>query len=229
MKKRRKIFSPRKRKGSSFYGLEVAVLCVLLMTAAYVGTSGRPASTGSAVPAQKKEAPVKTAESSRTEEPRAQRREAPRASASADRPYRLARAIDGDSFELRDEKKRILRVRLYGIDAPESSQKFGRESREHLQRLMAGQDIRIKTLYEDDQNRSVALVYLCEGNGIDERSVNQRQIQAGMAWVYDYFCTEGFCNTWKLEEAMAQKQRLGLWQDAGPTPPWQWRRSHPGR
>ena len=224
MKKRRKFF-PRRRKGSGFYSLELAILCVLLMTAAYVGTVNRPSGTAHVPSAPGKEAPASS--------PRAETQKgAAPASGNAvvdARLYRLARMTDGDCFELRDEKNRLLRVRLYGIDAPEGSQRFGRESREHLQSLMAGRKMRIKTMYEDNHKRAVALVYLSDGDGIDERSVNQRQIQAGMAWVYDYFCTEGFCNTWKLEEAMAQKQQLGLWKDASPTPPWQWRRSHSGR
>lgn len=225
MKKRRKISSSRKDKGSIFYGLEVAILCVLLMAAVYVGTTGMPGSVKTPE-MQKKEAPIKAEKSK--EGAKAQKNTAPNA-APALRTCRLSRSIDGDSFELKDEKNRIIRVRLYGVDAPESRQKFGKESKEHLRRLMTGKDIHIKTMYEDSYGRVVAMVYLKDGKGIDERSVNQRQIQAGMAWVYDYFCTEGFCNTWKIEEALAQEQRIGLWRDANPTPPWQWRRENARR
>ena len=229
MKKRKKIFSRKSRK-PGLYGLELAILCALLMAAAYVGNMNRPAPAGQAPVAQRKEAPVKTSPSAQGKETKQRAEDTSRASSVADgKTYRLSRASDGDSFELKDENNRKVRVRLYGIDAPESNQRFGRESREHLQSLMKGRNLRLKTMYLDNYQRSVAVVYLSDKDGIDELSINQRQVQAGMAWVYDYFCTSDFCNTWKLEEAMAQKQKIGLWKDPSPTPPWQWRRSHPRR
>lgn len=231
--KKRKSFFPRRRKSSGRYGLEAAILCVLLMLAAYVGTDDRaenaPQRTTQSFPSGRQnselehritDAARKAIKSIRAE---AAGKSAP---VSDEREYRLVRAADGDSFDLRDDNNRQVRVRLYGIDAPESRQRFGKESREHLLELIQGRPLRLKTLYLDDYKRSVALVYLCDGNEIDELSINQRQVQAGMAWVYDHFCTSDICNTWKLEEAMARKQKLGLWKDKRPTPPWQWRRNH---
>ena len=141
--------------------------------------------------------------------------------------YRLSYASDGDSFELVDAKDRKLRVRLYGVDAPEGRQSYGSKSRSHLMKLMQGQKLLVRTMYKDDYKRSVAIVYISRSGKADELSINQRQVQAGMAWVYDFYCTSSICNTWKLEEAMAQKQKLGLWSDANPVPPWQWRRANP--
>ena len=142
------------------------------------------------------------------------------------RQYRLVRVSDGDSFELKDDENHTLRVRLYGVDAPEGNQRFGRESREHLLDLLKNTPLRMKAMYKDQYQRTVAIVYLCDGKGFDERSVNQQQVQAGMAWVYDSFCKEDVCGTWKIEEALAKKQKLGLWKDEKPTPPWQWRKTH---
>ncbi len=230
--KKRKSFFPRRRKSSGRYGLEAAVLCVLLMVAAYVGSVDRPEDAvvhvAQEVASRKNrsvEEHVADAAKSAIKSLRAASagKSAP---AADDREYRLVRAADGDSFELKDEKNRTVRVRLYGVDAPESAQRFGRQSWEHLTTLLRGKDLRLKTMYLDSYKRSVAIVYLVDGNGVDELSVNQRQIQAGMAWVYDYFCTSDICKTWKVEEAMARKERLGLWKDDAPTPPWQWRRSH---
>lgn len=143
--------------------------------------------------------------------------------------YRLAYAGDGDSFELIDDRGVKTAVRLYGIDAPEAGQRWGQESRANALRLMQGKKLQIRVLYTDNYQRSVALVYIRQNGRTDALSINQRQVQAGLAWVYDYFCTSDICNTWKLEEALAQKQRLGLWKDESPVPPWQWRKSHPRR
>lgn len=231
--KKRKSFLPRRRKSSGRYGLEAAVLCVLLIFAAYVSNTDRPEeavrqAAQSLVAVQKNAPPEKQVTDAAKIAIKSLRAASAGKSAPVadDREYRLVRAADGDSFELRDEKNRTVRVRLYGIDAPESSQRFGKQSREHLIKLIKGRPLRLKTMYLDNYKRAVSIVYLINGNDIDELSVNQRQVQAGMAWVYDYFCTSDICRTWKVEEAMARKEKLGLWKDTDPTPPWQWRRTH---
>ena len=231
MKKRKSFFS-RKKRSSGRYGLEAAILCALLMAAAYVGgvdiSGDAPKPTSKReLSVQKREAPVKQTFSDRAKDKSSRAAAAGKSSPVADeREYRLVRASDGDSFILEDGARRSIRVRLYGVDAPESKQRFGQQSREHLIALIKTRPLRLKTMYLDNYNRAVSLVFLTNGDGsVDELSVNQRQVQTGMAWVYDYFCTSDICKTWKIEEAMARKQKLGLWRDSNPTPPWQWRRS----
>lgn len=139
--------------------------------------------------------------------------------------YRLARLYDGDSFDLVDASGRRLSVRLYGIDAPEKEQPFGDVSRRHLYGLMKGCRFQLQLLYRDQYDRHVALVYRMENGVIDKVSLNERQVRAGMDWVYDRFCSGSFCSTWKREESLARQKRLGLWKDAFPIPPYLWRRS----
>ena len=230
MKKRTK--APRKRgKTPGRYGLEAAILCILLMLAAYVSGVNRPSSplptTQSSSVSQKKDAPAKKETSSAATAVKNSRSAAEKSALAPDEKlYRLVRAADGDSFELKDDNNRTLKVRLYGVDAPEGNQCFGRESREHLLSLMKRTPVRMKTMYKDRYKRTVAIVYLSNGKGFDERSVNQQQVQSGMAWVYDSFCKEDVCGTWKIEEALAKKQKLGLWKDEKPMPPWKWRQAH---
>jgi endonuclease YncB( thermonuclease family) len=251
MKSRKRSFF-RKRKNPVKYGMEVAILCILLVVAAYVGNQNKavtptspsrettsPHTESRKTPVNKEQLQTKTAPP-HSNTTKAHQSSVPVAKSKAQRAdvagksdsqtdkqeYRLLYIGDGDSFELIDEHKRKLRVRLYGIDAPEVSQNYGKESREHLMQLLRGKKIRLKTIYQDNYQRAVAIVYLTNNGKIDNLSVNQRQVQNGMAWVYDYFCTNTICNTWKLEEALAQRQKLGLWKESRPTPPWQWRRSH---
>lgn len=138
-------------------------------------------------------------------------------------PYRLARLFDGDSFELTDRLGRRVSVRLYGVDAPEKDQPFGDASRRHLYKLMKGHSFRVQPLYRDKYDRHVALVYRVENGAVDRVSLNQHQVRAGMAWVYERYCTGGFCRTWKKEESNARKKRLGLWKDSSPIQPELWR------
>lgn len=213
---KRKKSSKKKGRSATRFGLEILALCALLVVAAYVGNWGKSSSQPSRPAVTKVE---KKQEAKRT---------AAKATAELDKTeYRLANLADGDSFELEDTKKRKVKVRLYGVDAPEGKQPFGNVSRNNLRKLLEGKKLLIRTMYKDDYKRSVAIVYYSQNGKPDELSINQLQVQAGMAWVYDHFCTSSVCNTWKLEEAMAQKARLGLWRDDGPIPPWQWRRSNP--
>ena len=229
MKKRKTIF-PRKSKSPGRYGLEAAILCILLLVAAYVSNLGSttPQAAQQTSVSQKQD-PTPRRETSRSDKFTRVDAAAKASKNAGEVEYRLVRAADGDSFELKDEKNRRVRVRLYGVDAPEGNQRFGRESREHLLGLLKNRTLRLKTLFKDSYQRLVAIVYLSNKGSVDELSINQRQVQSGLAWVYDYFCTSDICNTWKLEEAMARKQKLGLWEDPSPVPPWEWRRQRKNR
>ena len=231
--KRKKTSSRKKGRSASRFGLEILALCFLLIVAGYLGNWGddkpkpqRPAVT------TKAEKPKASKQDAREQNVKAQAEKKTSAKKAEDKSlssdeYRLSYASDGDSFELVDAKDRKLRVRLYGVDAPEGRQSYGSKSRSHLMKLMQGQKLLVRTMYKDNYQRTVAIVYISRNGKADELSINQRQVQAGMAWVYDFYCTSSVCNTWKLEEAMAQKQKLGLWSDSNPVPPWQWRRSNP--
>ena len=223
----RRVFRP--------YSLDILVLCVLLIAAVCLAEQNQTASTSQAnsTPVQQKNSKKLSriyAQSAQNKLPEFSHKKnldntAKSASDISSQEYRLVYAADGDSFELKNHSGQRLTVRLYGIDAPEGQQSFGRESRRHLLSLIQGKSLRLHILSTDKYNRAIALVYISRNGVLDDISVNQRQIQAGMAWVYDYFCTSSFCSTWKTEEALARCQRLGLWYDKNPIPPWKWRRS----
>ena len=230
--KKKKTASRKKGRSASRFGLEILALCLLLVVAGYLGNWGddkpRPQRPTVTTKAEKPKASKQDSreQNAQTQTDKKNGKTADNKPLSSDE-YRLAYAADGDSFELVDAKDRKLRVRLYGVDAPEGRQSYGSKSRSHLMKLMQGQKLLVRSMYKDDYKRTVAIVYISRNGKADELSINQRQVQAGMAWVYDYFCTNAICNTWKLEEAMAQKQKLGLWSESNPVPPWQWRRSTP--
>lgn len=55
--------------------------------------------------------------------------------------------------------------------------------------------------------------------GID---ANAEQVRRGMAWVFDRYVKDRAL--YPLQDA-ARAQRLGLWSDAKPIPPWEWRQA----
>jgi endonuclease YncB( thermonuclease family) len=118
---------------------------------------------------------------------------------------------DGDSLTARcdaPDGQVTLTVRLAEIDAPEKRQPFGERSKQHLAALF-----RPKT--RDRYSRTVARV---ECVGVD---ASIEQVRAGMAWAFTKYETDKRFTAWETE---ARMDRTGLWADATPIPPWQWRR-----
>ena len=136
---------------------------------------------------------------------------------------RVSRVADGDSIEMK-QSGRTIRIRLYGIDAPELNQDHGPEARDWLADRLLGKTVRIETQDIDQYERLVALVF------IDDAPINQALVSAGQAWVYERYCSIDLCRQMQRDEREARQKKLGLWgKKDKPTPPWRWRRSNPSR
>ena len=126
---------------------------------------------------------------------------------------------DGDTMTVAPmgDVRTPLKIRLYGIDAPELEQKGGPQSRDHLLSLVRpGQDVEVIKMSTDKYGRTVALV-------ATDRVLNADMLEAGQAWAYPAFCNAPFCKGWKKLEQDAKEARRGLWSRKNPTPPWKWR------
>lgn len=135
---------------------------------------------------------------------------------------RVVGISDGDTITVLDSTKTRHKVRLAGIDAPESKQAFGQASKKHLSDLVFDRTVTIDCGKIDKYQREVCVVLV---NG---RDANLAQVSAGMAWWYRKYQKEQTAQQraeYEAAEAAAIKGRVGLWQDAGPVPPWDWRRA----
>ncbi|MDR3630939.1 MAG: thermonuclease family protein [Desulfocapsaceae bacterium] len=142
--------------------------------------------------------------------------------AFADQPAfhaKVVRVVDGDTLEVRREKKNI-RIRIWGIDAPEWSQPYGPQSCGFARNLIFGREVQVVPKDHDKYGRLVAVIF------VEGVSVNEALVRAGYAWVYPYFCNEPVCEVWKSLQQIASSEHRGLWADQSPVPPWQWRRMH---
>ncbi|MBQ7618173.1 MAG: thermonuclease family protein [Desulfovibrio sp.] len=128
---------------------------------------------------------------------------------------------DGDTITIYPEfaRETAVKVRLYGIDAPELKQEFGIESRECLKGLINDRVLKIETFGFDKYKRILGILY--DGNGDD---INQKMIQNGCAWVYAKYCKIPRCKDWVKDERKALQNKLGLWNGQEVTPPWKWRK-----
>ena len=124
--------------------------------------------------------------------------------------------IDGDSLVVSQEggKKEI---RLYGIDAPEFDQPYGRQARECLRDRVLHKAVTVEPLDIDTYGRTVAKVYTRDG------SVNEHLVAEGCAWIYTRFCKPEDLKTWGALEQYARQQGMGLWSQADPVAPWDFR------
>lgn len=127
---------------------------------------------------------------------------------------------DGDTITVLDDQRTQHKIRLAGIDAPEKAQAFGQQSKEHLSSLVFGRRVTVEAEKQDRYRRTVGKVV------IDGRDANLAMVVAGMAWHYKKYEDEQTPSDRLLyadAEQGARDARLGLWRDAQPTPPWDFR------
>lgn len=128
---------------------------------------------------------------------------------------------DGDTLQVKKTNGEIIKIRLYGIDCPESSQKFGSQATQFTTKTVLNQSVSIKNIETDQYGRMVAIVTPLNSS----QSLNELLVQNGYAWYYANFCKSGtFCKQLKQLEKTAQNQQLGLWGAADPIPPWAYRK-----
>ena len=128
---------------------------------------------------------------------------------------KLVKVVDGDTVEVLREG-RAERIRLHGIDAPESGQDYGRKAKEFILDVAAGRTVRVEVLDTDRYGRTVGEIFLLDG-----RSLNRLLVREGLAWWYRRYSNDASLGA--LEEE-ARRARRGLWADPRPVPPWEWRR-----
>jgi endonuclease YncB( thermonuclease family) len=138
---------------------------------------------------------------------------------------RVVGVSDGDTITVLTKDKEQVRVRLAGIDAPESAQAFGDRAKQKLSDLVFGKTVTVLFDKQDRYGRTLGKVLLGEGD------MNMQMLLAGLAWHYKEYQNEqpeADRDMYGMAEAEARESRLGLWTDANPIAPSVWRRSKRG-
>lgn len=131
----------------------------------------------------------------------------------------VAMVIDGDTLTIVDEAKRQHRVRLAGIDAPQAKQPFWLQSARSLARLCHRKPAKVE--WKAKERGLLVGEVTCDGV-----AANAEQVRRGMAWVSSRQTGPGSA-LYELE-AYARLQKVGLWADEKPIPPWEWRNTGQG-
>ena len=129
---------------------------------------------------------------------------------------------DGDTITVLDATNSQHKIRLAGIDAPGKRQAFGNASKKALSNLVFNKQVDVEWFKLDRYGRKVGKVII---NGKD---INLEQINLGMAWYFKKYkkelVLEDRLNYLHAQEN-AERDRLGLWLDLNPIPPWDYRKT----
>ena len=153
---------------------------------------------------------------------------------------------NGDSLMVRPASGGApVKIRLEGVDAPEICQAHGAASRQALQSRVMGRTVKVEGRRRDDYGRVLARISRSEGSGGasagkagNERyasdgggnvggdlggDVGEWMVRRGHAWSYRFRRDAG---PYALQESQAQAARRGLFADAQPVPPREFRKRH---
>ncbi|WP_149277659.1 thermonuclease family protein [Pareuzebyella sediminis] len=128
---------------------------------------------------------------------------------------KVIKIADGDTFTLIFENNFEVRVRLDGIDCPEKKQAFSNNAKLTLSDLIFGKMVRVK--YEDKDRYGRVLGEVFEG----DVNVNQEMVRRGYAWHFKRYSDDPILSELELE---AKENKVGLWTDPNPMPPWDYRK-----
>ena len=152
---------------------------------------------------------------------------------------RVVGVTDGDTVTVLDAAKAQHKVRLAGIDAPEKGQPLGQRAKDNLSRLVFGKDVRVAWRKKDRYGRLVGTVWVvspdmpCTGKPDCPKNLDAglAQLTVGLAWHYKKYANEQEPQQrgqYEFAEEEAKAKRVGLWKDANPVPPWEWRKINSG-
>lgn len=137
---------------------------------------------------------------------------------------KVTKVKDGDTVVISpDSGGKSFTCRLYGIDTPEVSKKgkagqpYSDEATRELEGLILKKDVKVTLTGEKTYKREVCFI---EYNGMD---VNLEMVRRGYAWAYRQYLERPYASEYINAEDEAKSDRSGLWKQANPKPPWEFR------
>jgi endonuclease YncB( thermonuclease family) len=128
----------------------------------------------------------------------------------------VTRVLDGDTIDVTSMDYTI-RVRLYGVDAPEKTQSGGPEATAFTKSLVLGNPVRMTERDLDRYGRVIGIVTLADG-----RVLNQEVLRAGMGRWYARYAP--LATDLREIESRARTEQKGVWSDPAAQAPWDFRK-----
>ena len=142
---------------------------------------------------------------------------------------RVVGVTDGDTITVLDPAANRHKIRLGGIDAPETGQPYGNVSKQSLAKIVFGRTVSVDVRKIDAYGRLIGNVRVMDSDcdGCNEApDVNYAQVMSGMAWWYREYANEqpeDEQSRFAIAEDTARSRKIGLWRERSPIAPWVWR------
>ena len=130
----------------------------------------------------------------------------------------VTKVSDGDTIHVTTPEQTKLRVRLYGIDAPETpkinqrtgkvnkpGQPYGEESWKALEGKIMGKQVRLEILDIDKYRRMVCMVWL------DDRNINLEMVREGYAEAFTEYLKPPYRAEFMKAEQEARSGGKNIW------------------
>jgi endonuclease YncB( thermonuclease family) len=128
---------------------------------------------------------------------------------------KVVRIADGDTITILDDSKAQHKIRFEHIDTPEKKQAFGEKAKQYLSSMIFGKTVKVVIKEKDRYGRNIGTVFL------DKKNINLAMVKAGLAWHYKFYSKD---KSFAEAEIESRKNKIGLWADPKPIPPWEFRR-----
>ena len=141
----------------------------------------------------------------------------------------VVEVYDGDTVGVIINTKRE-KVRLTGIDAPETGQPpWGAMAKQYLQTLVgeAGRQVKLEFDVEQRDQHGRILAYLRTPDG---KHINLLMVKNGYAMLYTVPPNVRYANELAAAQTEAREKKIGIWSDQGlKERPGDYRKTHPRR
>ena len=130
----------------------------------------------------------------------------------------VTKVSDGDTIQLITPEQTKLKVRLYGIDAPETDkissrtgqvnipgQLYGDESQKALENKIMGKQVKVDIIDIDKYRRMVAMIWL------NDRNINLEMAREGYAEAFIEYLKEPYKSEFLRAEQEAKSAKKGIW------------------
>ncbi|WP_103028239.1 thermonuclease family protein [Salinibacter altiplanensis] len=128
---------------------------------------------------------------------------------------RVVGVTDGDTFTAAGSGGDTITVRVWGIDAPESSQPYGNAATKVARELIGGELVRVYVQDTGPYGRHIARVQATHDG--EEVGLAQSLAISGLAWHSRRYDTS---KALMQHEKQARDEGVNVWSQANPTPPW---------
>lgn len=130
----------------------------------------------------------------------------------------VTKISDGDTIHLETPEQTILKVRLYGIDAPETDkinnhtgtisipgQAYAEEAKKALGNKVMGRKVTLDILDIDKYRRMVGMIYF------DGRNINLEMVKEGYAEAFIEYLKEPYKRLFLEAEKEARLEKKSIW------------------